>query len=139
MANQNKELQLSEERFDFDELEKALEQELDAKTLDLELATKDREKIGNPISLAEATGNVAWEQFMNLVGPYVGEDFVKENRGLTLDLRDDAHIQTAENFAKGIFPSRNKEIYKKRYEDWQANFQKDENNNMAHCIMKLHT
>ena len=130
MANQNKELQLSEERFDFDELEKALEQELDAKTLDLELATKDREKIGNPISLAEATGNVAWEQFMNLVGPYVGEDFVKENRGLTLDLRDDAHIQTAENFAKGIFPSRNKEIYKKRYEDWQANFQKDENNNI---------
>lgn len=130
MANQNKELQLSEERFDFDELEKALEQALDAKTLDLELATKDREKIGNPISLAEATGNVAWEQFMNLVGPYVGEDFVKENRGLTLDLRDDAHIQTAENFAKGIFPSRNKEIYKKRYEDWQANFQKDENNNI---------
>lgn len=130
MANQNKELQLSEERFDFDELEKALEQELDAKTLDLELATKDREKIGNPISLAEATGNVAWEQFMNLVGPYVGEDFVKENRGLTLDLRDDAHIQTAENFAKGIFPSRNKEIYKKRYEDWQADFQKDENNNI---------
>lgn len=130
MANQNKELQLSEERFDFDELKKALEQELDAKTLDLELATKDREKIGNPISLAEATGNVAWEQFMNLVGPYVGEDFVKENRGLTLDLRDDAHIQTAENFAKGIFPSRNKEIYKKRYEDWQANFQKDENNNI---------
>lgn len=130
MANQNKELQLSEENFDFDELEKALEQELDAKTLDLELATKDREKIGNPESLAEATGNVAWEQFMNLVGPYVGEDFVKENRGLTLDLRDDAHIQTAENFAKGIFPSRNKEIYKKRYEDWQANFQKDENNNI---------
>lgn len=45
MANQNKELQLSEENFDFDELEKALEQELDAKTLDLELATKDREKL----------------------------------------------------------------------------------------------
>lgn len=139
MANQNKELQLSEERFDFDELEKALEQELDAKTLDLELATKDREKIGNPISLAEATGNVAWEQFMNLVGPYVGEDFVKENRGLTLDLRDDAHIQTAENFAKGIFPSRNKEIYKKRYEDWQANFQKDENNNIKINSTKMGT
>lgn len=139
MANQNKELQLSEENFDFDELEKALEQELDAKTLDLELAVKDREKIGNPISLAEATGNVAWEQFMNLVGPYVGEDFVKENRGLTLDLRDDAHIQTAENFAKGIFPSRNKEIYKKRYEDWQANFQKDENNNIKTYSTRMGT
>lgn len=107
MANQNKELQLSKESFDFDELEKALEQELDAKTLDLELATKDREKIGDPISLAEATGNVAWEQFMNLVGPYVGEDFFKENRGLTLDLRDDAYIQTAENFAKGKIAKHN--------------------------------
>lgn len=130
MANQNKELQLSKESFDFDELEKALEQELDAKTLDLELATKDREKIGNPESLAETVGNVVWEQFINQVGVVAGEDFIRENRGLKLDLSNDAHIQTTENFAKGIFPSRNKEIYKKRYEDWQANFQKDENNNI---------
>lgn len=122
MANQNKELQLSEENFDFDELEKALEQELDAKTLDLELATKDREKIGNPESLAEATGTVAWEQFMNLVGPYVGEDFVKENRGLTLDLRDDAHIQTAENFAKGKIAKHNyksKEMLEENYKRYK--------------------
>lgn len=122
MANQNKELQLSKESFDFDELEKALEQELDAKTLDLELATKDREKIGDPISLAEATGNVAWEQFMNLVGPYVGEDFFKENRGLTLDLRDDAHIQTAENFAKGKIAKHNyksKEMLEENYKRYK--------------------
>lgn len=79
MANQNKELQLSEENFDFDELEKALEQELDAKTLDLELATKDREKIGNPESLAETVGNVVWEQFINQVASIAGDDFKKEN------------------------------------------------------------
>lgn len=79
MANQNKELQLSEENFDFDELEKALEQELDAKTLDLELATKDREKIGNPESLAETVGNVVWEQFINQVASITGDDFKKEN------------------------------------------------------------
>lgn len=130
MANQNKELQLSEENFDFDELEKALEQELDAKTLDLELATKDREKIGNPESLAETVGNVVWEQFINQVGVVAGEDFIRENRGLKLDLSNDAHIQTTENFAKGVFPSHNKEIYEKRYKDWQVNFQKDENNNI---------
>lgn len=79
MANQNKELQLSEENFDFDELEKALEQELDAKTLDLELATKDREKIGNPESLAETVGNVVWEQFINQVASIAGDDVKKEN------------------------------------------------------------
>ena len=130
MANQNKELQLSEENFDFDELEKALEQELDAKTLDLELAVKDREKIGNPISLAETVGNVVWEQFINQVGITAGEEFVRQNKGLKLDLSNDAHIQTTENFAKGVFPSHNKEIYDKRYKDWQVNFQKDENNNI---------
>lgn len=101
MANQNKELQLSEENFDFDELEKALEQELDAKTLDLELATKDKEKIGNPESLAETVGNVVWEQFINQIGIGAGEEFIKQNKGLELDLSYDAHIQTAENFAKG--------------------------------------
>lgn len=130
MANQNKELQLSEENFDFDELEKALEQELDAKTLDLELATKDREKIGNPESLAETVGNVVWEQFINQIGRGAGEEFIKQNKGLELDLGNDAHIQTTEKFAKGIFPSHNKEIYEKRYKDWQANFQEDENHNI---------
>lgn len=130
MANQNKELQLSEENFDFDELEKALEQELDAKTLDLELATKDREKIGNPESLAETVGNVVWEQFINQIGRGAGEEFIKQNKGLELDLSNDAHIQTTEKFAKGIFPSHNKEIYEKRYKDWQANFQEDENHNI---------
>lgn len=130
MANQNKELQLSEENFDFNELEKALEQELDAKTLDLELATKDREKIGNPESLAETVGNVVWEQFINQIGRGAGEEFIKQNKGLELDLSNDAHIQTTEKFAKGIFPSHNKEIYEKRYKDWQANFQEDENHNI---------
>ncbi len=130
MANQNKELQLSEENFDFDELEKALEQELDAKTLDLELATKDREKIANPESLAETVGNVVWEQFINQIGRGAGEEFIKQNKDLELDLSNDAHIQTTEKFAKGIFPSHNKEIYEKRYKDWQANFQEDENHNI---------
>ena len=130
MANQNKELQLSEENFDFDELEKALEQELDAKTLDLELATKDREKIGNRECLAETVGYVVWEQFIIQIGRGAGDEFIKQNKGLELDLSNDAHIQTTEKFAKGIFPSHNKEIYEKRYKDWQANFQEDENHNI---------
>lgn len=109
MANQNE--QLNEEALDFDELEKALEQEFNEKNLDLELAIEDREKIGNPKSLVDEVGNVVWEQFINQVGDVAGEDFIKENSGLRLDLSDDAHIQTAENFAKGKIAKHN---YKSR-------------------------
>lgn len=49
-----------------------------------------------------------------------------------LNLRHDAHIQTTENFAEGKIASHNTEInYKKRYDDWQANFVKDENGNIV--------
>lgn len=62
------------------------------------------------------------------IGTVAGEDFIKENRGMTLDLRNDAHIQTTENFAKGKIATHNTEIdYQKRYDDWQSNFVKDEN------------
>lgn len=132
MANQNEELLLTEADFDFDALEQSLEQEFNEKNLDLELAVQDREKIGNPQCLVEAVGNVAWDQFINQVGVVAGEDFIKENRGLTLDLSNDVHIQTAEDFAKGKFPSHNSEmgIYKKRYDDWQLKFKHDENGNI---------
>ena len=47
---------------------------------------------------------------------------------MTLDLRDSAHIQTTENFEKGKIATHNDKIdYQKRYDDWQANFQHDEN------------
>lgn len=105
MANQNE--QLDEEALDFDALEKALEQEFDEKNLDLELAIKDREKIGDPKSLAETVGNVVWEQFINQIGIGAGEEFIKQNKGLELDLSYDAHIQTAENFAKGKIAEHN--------------------------------
>lgn len=105
MANQNE--QLNEEALDFDALEKALEQEFDEKNLDLELAIKDREKIGDPKSLAETVGNVVLEQFINQIGIGAGEEFIKQNKGLELDLSYDAHIQTAENFAKGKIAEHN--------------------------------
>lgn len=36
--------------------------------------------------------DVVWEQFVNQVAVTAGEDFIKENRGLHLDLRKEAHI-----------------------------------------------
>lgn len=50
--------------------------------------------------------DVAWEQVINQIGEVAGEDFIKKHR-LTLDLRDEVHIQTAENFAKGSIATHN--------------------------------
>lgn len=71
------------------------------------------------------------DSFINKVGVIAGEDFIKENRGLTLDLRDSAHIQTTENFEKGKIATHNDKIdYQQRYDDWQSNFRHDENGNV---------
>ena len=42
-------------------------------------------------------------------------------------MRDSAHIQTTENFEKGKIATHNDKIdYQERYDDWQANFQRNE-------------
>lgn len=113
---------------DFDDLESNLNAKFEEQVSDLEGLEEDRKKIGNPNSLGETVMNVVWEQFINQVGVIAGEDFIKENRGLTLDLRDSAHIQTTENFANGKTAKHNDSIdYQKRYDDWQSNFQHYEN------------
>ncbi len=89
---------------------------------DLEGLEADREKIGNPDTIGHTVMNVVWEQFINQVGVVAGEDFIKENRGLTLDLRDSAHIQTTENFEKGKIATHNynsKEQLEKNYDRYK--------------------
>lgn len=116
---------------DFDDLESKLDSELEEQMADLEGLEADREKIGNPDTIGHTVMNVVWEQFINQVGVVAGEDFIKENRGLTLDLRDSAHIQTTDNFAKGKIATHNDKIdYQQRYDDWQSNFMHDENGNV---------
>ena len=116
------------EAFDFDELEMKLEAELSGQLSDLEFLEKDKEKISNPESMGSTVMNVVWEQFVNQIGVAAGEDFIAANRGLTLDLRDEAHIQTADNFAEGKLALHNDKIdYQKKHDDWQGNFKKDEN------------
>ena len=116
---------------DFDELESRLDSDLEEQIADLAGLEQDAGKIGNPDTLGETVMNVVWEQFINQVGVFAGEDFIKENRGLTLDLRDSAHIQTTENFTNGKIATHNDKIdYQQRYNDWQSNFQHDENGNV---------
>lgn len=124
--------ELDSDAVNFDDLESKLESELEEQMSDLEGLEHDREKIGNPDTIGETVMNVVWEQFINQVGVIAGEDFIKENQGLTLDLRDDAHIQTTDNFAKGKIASHNTKIdYQKRYDDWQSNFVHNENGNVV--------
>lgn len=135
MAKENaildKEEQLNEdlaESFDFDALEEKLQSQLEEELADMQFLAEEKEKIGSPDNLGNVIMDVVWEQFINQVAVTAGEDFIEENRGLHLDLRKEAHIQTTENFAEGKIATHNTEIdYQQRYDDWQSNFQKDPN------------
>ena len=114
------------EEISLDELEQDLEAKLEEKFEELDFLKEEREHINNPDHLGETVMNVVWEQFMNQVATTAGEDFIKENGGLKLDLRSEAHIQTTENFAEGKIATHNTKIdYQQRYDDWQSNFVKD--------------
>lgn len=116
------------ESFDFDALEEKLQSQLEEEIADMQFLAEEKEKIGSPDNLGNVIMDVVWEQFINQVAVTAGEDFIEENRGLHLDLRKEAHIQTAENFAEGKIATHNTEIdYHQRYDDWQSNFQKDPN------------
>lgn len=112
--------------YDFNELEKKLENDLNSHFSELEFLKEKKEEIGDTKKIGETVTNIVWEQFLNQLASVAGDDFIRENRGLRLDLRDDAHIQTTENFANGKISTHNTEInYKERYENWQDNFVKN--------------
>ena len=124
--NAEQERSLDGESFDFAELETRLTADLDAELSDLEWLKEDREMIGNPDSLGSVVLDVVWDQFVMQIGAVAGEDFIKENRGLKLDLSEEAHFQKTKNFAKGNIATHNTIIdYQQRYDDWQSNFVKD--------------
>lgn len=108
-AIQNFAVTIDEEtnEFDFDELEAKLQGQLEEEIAGLEFLQEEKDKIGSPDALGETIKNVVWEQFINQVASKAGEDFIRENNGLHLDLRNEAHIQTAENFAEGKIATHN--------------------------------
>lgn len=123
---------ISFESFDLDELEEKLQSQLREELADMQFLAEEKEKLGNPDNLGNVIMDVVWEQFLNQVAVTAGEDFIKENNGLHLDLRNEAHIQTTENFANGKIATHNTKIdYQERYDDWQSNFVKDENGNVV--------
>lgn len=135
MSKENAELMGLEnntvDSFDFEELENKLQIELAEKISELELLEEDREKIGNVDSLGSVIQNAVWEQFLNQVAVTAGEDFLKENNNISLNLKKDAHVQTTENFEKGKITKNNSSIdYQQRFDDYQGRFQKDDNGNI---------
>ena len=118
---------LDENLLCLDELEEELEEQLDFEMSEFEFLKKEKDKIGSPEALGETIKGVIWEQVMNQIAIVAGEDFIKENGGMTLDLRDEAHIQTTENFENGKIAKHNTEInYQERFDEWQSSFQKNE-------------
>lgn len=117
---------LDENLLYLDELEEKLQEQLDFEISEFDFLMKEKEKIGSPEALGETIKGVIWEQVMNQVATVAGEDFIKENGGMTLDLRDEAHIQTTENFENGKIAKHNTEInYQERFDEWQSSFQKN--------------
>lgn len=110
------------DHIDFSELEKSLEHDLSENLEDLKELELDATLIDNPDSLGETVKNVIWEQFINQLGVDLGKDFINKNYGLTLDLRDSAHIQTTENFKEGLIATHNhysKDQLEKNYDRYK--------------------
>ena len=136
MANENEllALQSSNIEIEYDELlnlENSLENNLKDLIKDIEKIDLDREKLQNNEYLQESIENIVWEQVQLQLAAQIGDEFIKENNGQTLDLRKEAHIQTAENFEKGKFATHNRDVnYQERYDTWQNNFVKDDLGNI---------
>ena len=127
MANENAVLEedviLEEGYVDFEDLEEKLQNQLDEELSDLSFLETEKDKIGNPDNLGNVIKDVVWEQFLNQIAVTAGEDFIKENRRLHLDLRNEAHIQTTENFETENYATHNTYVdYKKRGNEYRSNF-----------------
>ena len=84
-----------------------LEKELEISLSDLETIKKEGNKLSNPENLSKVIMDVVSEQINISIGAEVAQEFIKENGGMTLDLRNEVHIQTPENFEKGKIAKHN--------------------------------
>ena len=127
-------LEYSNIEIDESQLEQQLEAALAEKMDDLDSLRDDLQHIGSVDHLGDVILNAVWDQFATQVAITAGEDFLRENGGLTLDLSDDAHIQSTEMFAEGIFATHytGNIDFRQRYDDWQKNFQRDDAGNIIY-------
>ena len=126
MENKSETLDITNNELEYSnliELQSSLQVELNDILDELSSIEADREKLQNNQYLEEAIQDIIWDQVQNQLAVQIGEEFIKENHGQTLDIRKEAHIQTAENFEKGNFATHNRDVnYQERYDKWQDNF-----------------
>ena len=131
MENKNEILEITNNELEYGnlmDLQSSLQVELNDILDELSSIEDDREKLKNNQYLEEAIQDIIWDQVQNQLAVQIGEEFIKDNNGQKLDLRKEAHIQTAENFEKGKFASHNREFnYQERYDKWQDNFTTNKN------------
>ena len=131
MENKNEILEITNNELeygDLKDLQSSLQVELNDILDELSSIEEDREKLQNNQYLEEAIQDIIWDQVQNQLAVQIGKEFIKDNNGQKLDLRKEAHIQTAENFEKGKFASHNREFnYQERYDKWQDNFTTNKN------------
>jgi cation diffusion facilitator family transporter len=131
MENKNETLEITNNELEYGnliDLRSSLQVELNDILDELSSIEEDREKLQNNQYLEEAIQDIIWDQVQNQLAVQIGEEFIKDNNGQKLDLRKEAHIQTAENFEKGKFASHNREFnYQERYDKWQDNFTTNKN------------
>lgn len=135
MENKSETLEISNNELEYSnliELQSSLQVELNDILDELSSIEDDREKLQNNQYLEEAIQDIIWDQVQNQLAVQIGEEFIKDNNGQKLDLRKEAHIQTAENFEKGNFITHNSDrsIYEDRYTEWQKKFERDEFGNI---------
>ena len=135
MENKNETLEITNNELEYGnliDLRSSLQVELNDILDELSSIEEDREKLQNNQYLEEAIQDIIWDQVQNQLAVQIGEEFIKDNNGQKLDLRKEAHIQTAENFEKGLIVTHNadRSIYEDRYKDWQGKFEKDEFGNI---------
>ena len=131
MENKNETLKITNNELEYGnliDLRSSLQVELNDILDELSSIEEDREKLQNNQYLEEAIQDIIWDQVQNQLAVQIGEEFIKDNNGQKLDLRKEAHIQTAENLEKGKFASHNREFnYQERYDKWQDNFTTNKN------------
>lgn len=129
MKNENAVIEQSEFEneydFNFEDLERKLEDDLSISILDLDLLEEDRKKIGNPDNLGKIIHDTVMDHINNQISGLGADEFIKKNNNLEFDPRNSAHIQTTENFAKGKIATNNSKInYQERHDSQQAKFRK---------------
>lgn len=131
MENKNEILGITNNELEFGnliELQSSFQVELNDILDELSSIEEDREKLQNNQYLEEAIQDIIWDQVQNQLAVQIGEEFIKDNNGQKLDLRKEAHIQTTENFEKGLIATHNRTVdHQKIYNEWQDSFTLNKN------------